>query len=152
MHSILILHSCYGHFPDGKVLTFSRNASCNNPCDKKCSLQICQGCSFPYYSQSPHPPQYGLGSSHGFLHTQSLHVPPVLGCVWDNVLSWICLRFCLCRTVAAQALQQYVSSPLDWKGSSFQRSWKIMYRSVGFVYLLKSGFHIISFWQCNNRV
>lgn len=34
----------------------------------------------PYCSQSHHPPQYGLGSSHGFLCTQYLCVP-VLECV-----------------------------------------------------------------------
>lgn len=43
MHSILILHSYYVHFHDGKVLTVSRNAGCSDPCDKECSLPNMSG-------------------------------------------------------------------------------------------------------------
>lgn len=42
------------------------------PVMKKCSLEICQTYSFPFCSQIHHRPQYGLGSSRGFLCTQHL--------------------------------------------------------------------------------
>lgn len=107
---------------------------CYNPCEKKCSLQICQRYSFPCCSQSHHPPQYGLGSSVDFCVpstyvSQSLSVFVIMCChgfAWD----FTCMGQLLPRHFNS------VSSPLVWKGSSFQRSWKVVYRSVGFVYLL----------------
>lgn len=101
----------------------------------RCALcKYVRGAPFLTVRQSHQPPWEGLHSLHWLCApsncvSQSSSVF-VLTChdgfAWD---------FTYIGQVAAQALQ-FVSSPLVSKGSSSQRSWKVVYRSVGFVCLL----------------
>lgn len=131
MHSILILHSYHLHFHDGRSTCFLQE------CQWQWSLWpgvLFANTPFLTVRQSHQPPWEGLHSLHWLCApsncvSQSSSVF-VLTChdgfAWD---------FTYIGQVAAQALQ-FVSSPLVSKGSSSQRSWKVVYRSVGFVCLL----------------
>lgn len=88
---------------------------------------------------------YGLGSSCWVLCTQYLCVPG-LDCVCDNALSWICMRLYLHRAVAPQPLQQYVSSPLVWKGIKDPERLCIEVWDLCICFKVVS----VSFWQCNS--